>query len=195
MIAAVVAILSPCRSWRFTSASSTSGTPGCSTHLETELAERRKAEEALRASEGFYHSLVESLPAAILRKDLEGRFTFGNQKFYAALEVDQLDQLVGKTDLDFFPEPLAEKYRARRPPGDRDRQRLRDRRGARHAARREALRPGHQDAAARRRRARSSACRGSSGTSPSGSGPRSSSSRRTSGSRRWPSPNARRTRR
>src|SRR4051794_11581763 len=55
-------------------------------HLENELAERRKAEEALRASEGFYHSLVESLPAAILRKDLEGRFTFGNQKFYAALE-------------------------------------------------------------------------------------------------------------
>ena len=42
-------------------------------HLENELAERRKAEEKLRASEGFYHSLVESLPAAILRKDLEGR--------------------------------------------------------------------------------------------------------------------------
>ena len=35
-------------------------------HLEKELAERRRAEEALRASEGFYHSLVESLPAAIL---------------------------------------------------------------------------------------------------------------------------------
>src|SRR5437763_281544 len=43
-------------------------------HLETELAEKLKAEDALKASEGFYHSLVESLPAAILRKDLEGRF-------------------------------------------------------------------------------------------------------------------------
>ena len=81
-------------------------------HLENELAERRKAEEALRASEGFYHSLVESLPAAILRKDLEGRFTFGNQKFYAALDVHQPDQLVGKTDLDFFPRALANKYRS-----------------------------------------------------------------------------------
>jgi PAS domain S-box-containing protein len=80
--------------------------------LETELAERRKAEEALRASEGFYHSLVESLPASILRKDLEGRFTFGNQKFYAALGVQGLDQVVGKTDLDFYPRELAEKYRA-----------------------------------------------------------------------------------
>lgn len=81
-------------------------------HLENELAERLKAQEALMASEGFYHSLVESLPAAILRKDVEGCFTFGNQKFYAALEVAEKTQLVGKTDLDFFPKPLAEKYRA-----------------------------------------------------------------------------------
>ena len=81
-------------------------------HLENELAERLKAQEALMASEGFYHSLVESLPAAILRKNVEGCFTFGNQKFYAALEVSEKTQLVGKTDLDFFPKPLAEKYRA-----------------------------------------------------------------------------------
>ena len=80
-------------------------------HLENELAERRRAEEALRASEGFYHSLVESLPAAILRKDLNGQFTFGNQKFYAALGIDRIDQLVGKADIDFFPKALAEKYR------------------------------------------------------------------------------------
>ena len=53
--------------------------------LNNELAERLKAEEAKKASEGFYHSLVESLPAGILRKDLEGRFTFGNQHFYKAL--------------------------------------------------------------------------------------------------------------
>ena len=81
-------------------------------HLEDELAVRRKAEEALRDAEGFYHSLVESLPAAILRKDLEGRFTFGNQKFYEACGVREPEQFVGKTDLDFFPGPLARKYRA-----------------------------------------------------------------------------------
>jgi len=80
--------------------------------LETELSERRKAEDRLRASEGFYHSLVESLPAFILRKDLDGRFTFGNRKFCQALEVGEPDRLVGKTDLDFFPEAFAGKYRA-----------------------------------------------------------------------------------
>jgi PAS domain S-box-containing protein len=80
-------------------------------NLQSELAERRRVEEALRASEGFYHSLVESLPQSILRKDLEGRFTFGNQKFCNALRLP-LEGVIGKTDFDFFPRELAEKYRS-----------------------------------------------------------------------------------
>jgi PAS domain S-box-containing protein len=78
--------------------------------LESQLAQRRRVEDALRKSEGFYHSLVESLPQSILRKDLKGRFTFGNQKFCAALDRS-LEEIVGKTDADFFPAELAEKYR------------------------------------------------------------------------------------
>src|SRR4051812_38289670 len=78
--------------------------------LETELAERRRVEGALRASEGFHHSLVESLPQSILRKDVAGRFTFANQKFCRSLNMS-LDQVVGRTDFDFFPVALAEKYR------------------------------------------------------------------------------------
>jgi PAS domain S-box-containing protein len=69
-----------------------------------------RMEAALRDSEALYHSLVESLPQNILRKDLEGRFTFGNQRFCAMLGK-RLDDIVGKTDFDFFPEELAAKYR------------------------------------------------------------------------------------
>jgi two-component system sensor histidine kinase/response regulator len=74
--------------------------------------ERRFAERtaALRESEALFHSLVESLPQNIFRKDLEGRFTFANQRFCATLDRP-LDQILGKTDLDFFPAELAEKYR------------------------------------------------------------------------------------
>src|SRR5262249_27660316 len=79
--------------------------------------ERRRVEDALRASEGFHHSLVESLPQSILRKDLEGRFTFGNQKFCTALRMP-LEQVIGKTDFDFFPHALAQKYRTHGPPGN-----------------------------------------------------------------------------
>lgn len=73
-------------------------------------AERRKAEEALRASEALYHSLVETLPLGVWRKDLDGRFTFANRRFCESLGVSP-DGILGKTDLDFFPRELAEKYR------------------------------------------------------------------------------------
>ncbi len=71
---------------------------------------RMAAEEALKHSQAFYHSLVESLPQNILRKDMEGRFTFGNKRFCAELGLT-LEKLQGKTDFDFFPTELAERYR------------------------------------------------------------------------------------
>ncbi len=59
----------------------------------------------------FTTALVESLPQNIFRKDLDGRFTFGNRRF--CTEIGRTpEQLVGKTDPDFFPPDLAEKYRA-----------------------------------------------------------------------------------
>ncbi len=69
----------------------------------------RVTEENLRNSEALYHSLVETLPQNIFRKDLEGRFTFANQQFCRSLSRT-LDQIIGKTDFDFFPRELAEKY-------------------------------------------------------------------------------------
>lgn len=73
--------------------------------------ERKRAEEALEKSEAFYHSLVETLPQNIFRKDLDGRFTFANGKFCTEIGAT-LEQLEGKTDSDFFPPDLALKYRA-----------------------------------------------------------------------------------
>ena len=60
-------------------------------------------------SEVLYHSLVENLPQNILRKDLSERFTFANQQFCKILGRT-LEEIVGKTDFDFFPAELAEKY-------------------------------------------------------------------------------------
>ena len=74
-----------------------------------DITERKRAEHAVRDSEVLYHSLVESLPQNIFRKDKAGRFTFGNAKFCAELRRP-LDQIIGRTDFDFFPRELAEKY-------------------------------------------------------------------------------------
>jgi PAS domain S-box-containing protein len=81
-----------------------------SVDLETEADKRRRAVQALRETEVLYHSLVETLPQMILRKDLEGRFTFANQRLCAELGRS-LKEIVGKTDFDFWPRELAEKYR------------------------------------------------------------------------------------
>ncbi len=70
---------------------------------------RRQAEENLRNSEALYHSLVETLPQNIFRKDTQRRFTFANQHFCRILGRT-LPEILGKTDFDFFPQELAEKY-------------------------------------------------------------------------------------
>ena len=77
--------------------------------LNTELGERLRAERSLRDSETLYHSLVDTLPISILRKDLQGRVTFGNRG-YAEKMGRPLSQLLGKTDFELFPPDLAEKY-------------------------------------------------------------------------------------
>jgi PAS domain S-box-containing protein len=77
--------------------------------LNTELGERVRAEKSLRDSEALYHSLVDTLPINILRKDLAGRVTYGNHG-YCAMMGKPLEQLLGKTDFDLFPRDLAEKY-------------------------------------------------------------------------------------
>ncbi|MDG3002769.1 sensor histidine kinase [Paludisphaera mucosa] len=77
----------------------------------TDEAERRtQAERATRETEAVYHSLVETLPQSFLRKDLDGRFTFANQRFCNELGYTR-EEILGKTDYDFFPKALAEKYR------------------------------------------------------------------------------------
>ena len=79
------------------------------------LAERSeqlaKTNETLRASEYFYHSLVESLPQIIVRKDADGRFTYANSA-YGELIGRPLEQVIGRTDADLYPAAKAAKYRA-----------------------------------------------------------------------------------
>jgi len=77
--------------------------------LISDITERKRAEEQVITSEAFYHSLVENLPQNILRKDLNERFTFANRRFCVLLGKS-LDQVIGRTDFDFYPPELAAKY-------------------------------------------------------------------------------------
>jgi PAS domain S-box-containing protein len=77
--------------------------------LVSDITERKKAEEKLVSSEAFYHSLVEHLPQNMFRKDVRERFTFANQRFCQLLGK-RLEEIIGRTDWDFYPPDLAAKY-------------------------------------------------------------------------------------
>src|SRR5438552_4745861 len=78
--------------------------------LKKEIAERRLTEGALRASENFYYSLVETVPQNIFRKDLSGKYTFANRAFCATLGRPPTE-IIGKLDRDLFPAELAARFR------------------------------------------------------------------------------------
>ena len=78
--------------------------------LNEETAQHKRTAEALQTSERFMRSLVESLPQNILRKDIDGRFTFANG-FLCRTLGKTMSEIIGKTDYDLFPQELAIKYR------------------------------------------------------------------------------------
>ena len=72
------------------------------------VTKRVTAEQQLAESVATYHSLVESLPINVFRKDREGHIVFANKRYCDELKMS-LSELKGKTDVDLFPE-MAEKY-------------------------------------------------------------------------------------
>ena len=76
-----------------------------------DIAERKQAEAALRESEAVNRTLIENVPQKIFIKDKDSRYVSVNENLARGLGFSPGD-LVGKSDYDFFPRMLAEKYRA-----------------------------------------------------------------------------------
>ncbi len=72
---------------------------------------RKLAEEALRQSEVKYRTLLENLPQKIFLKDKNSVYISCNENYAADLKI-KAEEIAGKTDYDFYPRELAEKYRA-----------------------------------------------------------------------------------
>ncbi len=73
--------------------------------------ERRKVEDALRESELRYRTLVKNLPQKIFTKDRNSVYISCNEHLASDFGVTP-EAMKGKTDYDYFPKELADKYQA-----------------------------------------------------------------------------------
>ena len=76
-----------------------------------DITERKKMEEALKASESKYKTLLENIPQKIFFKDKNLVYISCNENYARDLKIKP-HEITGKTDYDFYAKELAEKYRA-----------------------------------------------------------------------------------
>jgi PAS domain S-box-containing protein len=79
--------------------------------LQSEISERRRAEEALKKSEQRLVDILDHTTAVIFVKNLDFQYLLVNREHERRFHV-QRDQIRGKTDYDFLPRDIAEKVRA-----------------------------------------------------------------------------------
>ena len=64
--------------------------------IATDISDLKRIETELRESQALYHSLVDQMPAAVFRKDANGRFVFVNSAFCRLKDMPP-EQFLGKT--------------------------------------------------------------------------------------------------
>ena len=76
------------------------------------VTERKRVEVALEQDRNLLRALIDNLPDCIYVKDSQSRFLAANSAAARLMGVTNPDDLLGKTDADFYPPEQAAEYRA-----------------------------------------------------------------------------------
>ncbi len=79
---------------------------------DTDITQRREAEEALAKERNLLRTLIDNLPDDIYIKDTDSRFVLVNNATVFSLGATTSDEVIGNTDFDFKPHELAELHHA-----------------------------------------------------------------------------------
>ncbi len=78
--------------------------------LRRDMAERRRAQDAVEAERQLLRSIMDTIPDHIFVKDIEGRYTRNNAAHRRHLGVGDEKDVIGKSSRDFFPPAIAAAY-------------------------------------------------------------------------------------
>jgi two-component system, chemotaxis family, CheB/CheR fusion protein len=85
------------------------GNPYALATTERDITSIKKNEDALKHSEEKYRTLLENIPQRIFLKDRNSVYISCNENYARDMNIQEND-IVGKSDYDFYPRKLAEKY-------------------------------------------------------------------------------------
>ncbi len=80
--------------------------------VTTDISARKAAEDALRKRDRYQRALLDNFPFMVWLKDKDSRILAANKVYAKVAKVADPDDLVGKTDLDYWEPALAEQYRS-----------------------------------------------------------------------------------
>ena len=80
--------------------------------ISRDITESKVAEEKLQKSEARLRAILDNVPYLVWLKDINGRFIAVNKAFFNTTGQARIQDVLGKTDFDLWPEQLAQKYRA-----------------------------------------------------------------------------------
>lgn len=76
-----------------------------------DMSEQIKGEEALHTYQSQQRVILDTIPEVVWMKDTDGIYLAANEAFLIRV-AKRRDEVIGKTDFDFFPSEFAEKFRA-----------------------------------------------------------------------------------